>query len=118
MRRIDTTIYCSDEASRTRPAQYKIAAEWTGGGFTELKTYGFADEECLERVYLAACKRMAKIGLSEGEKVSDLFIYRLERGRHDYELDRMVELEKKLLERAQALKLVSKESESPNSAAR
>lgn len=103
MRRIDTTIYCSDEEAASRPAMYKIAAEWTGGGFTELKTYGFADDECLERVYLAAYARMAKVALGEGEKVSDLFIYRLERGRHDYELERMFDLERTLHDKAAAI---------------
>ena len=36
------------------PAKYKIAAEWKGGGYSELKTFGFADDDCLERVYRAA----------------------------------------------------------------
>lgn len=99
VRRLDTTICCSDEAARNRPATYKLAAEWSGGGYTELKTYGFADDECLERVYFAAKRRSEKIDLTEGEKLGELRVFRLEKNRHDYELERLVELEESLRSR-------------------
>lgn len=96
VRHVHFTVYCSDEQAKSRPADYKIAAEWTGGDYTELKTYGFADDESLERVFAAAKKRTAAIRLSEGEKLGELRIYRLERRKHDFELERLTELEQRL----------------------
>lgn len=89
------TVCCSDAERKDHPAKYKIAAEWTDGGYTELKTYGFADDECIDRVVRAAMQRMAKVSLSEGEMVSELHIYLLDSSRHDYELTRVAELERK-----------------------
>jgi hypothetical protein len=89
------TVCCSDPERKDYPAKYKIAAVWTGGGYTELKTYGFADDECLDRVVAAALKRMSQVSLSEGEQISNLHIYLLDSSRHDLELDRVAELERK-----------------------
>lgn len=93
MRKPDLTVRCTDEERRLEPALYKVAAEWVGGGYSELKTYGFADDVCLERVFRKAADRIRKVRLSEGETVSPLRIYRLEPARHDWELPRMTELE-------------------------
>ncbi|MFO0944442.1 MAG: hypothetical protein U1D30_00620 [Planctomycetota bacterium] len=95
-RQVQFTVYCSDDQARGRPARYKIAAEWTGGDYTELKTYGFADDESLQRVFADAKRRTEAIRLSEGEKLGELRVYRLEKRKHDYELERMPELERQL----------------------
>lgn len=93
---IDFTVRCTDPERKGHPAKYKIAAEWTGGGFTELKTFGFADDECLERVYGEALRRASAIKLVEGEILGDMRIYQLDTLRHDYELARAPELEEKM----------------------
>lgn len=97
MRKINYQIRCTDEQRREQPAKYKIAAEWSGGGYTELKTFGFADDDCLERVFRAAQERVAKIKPEEGENLGALRIYVLDTKRHDYELERALDLEKSLL---------------------
>ncbi|QDU60800.1 hypothetical protein Pan216_16520 [Planctomycetes bacterium Pan216] len=94
--RLDLTVRCSDEERKDREAAYKIAAEWSGGGYVELKTFGFADDECLQRVYAAALKRLRRIELVEGELLGDLRVYRLSSSKHDYELERATDLEDRL----------------------
>lgn len=96
MGKIDYSVRCTDPQRKDREAKYKIAAEWTGGGVIELKTFGFADDECLPRVFAAAEARAAKIRLTEGERLSRLQIYRLDPLRHDYELERAPELEESI----------------------
>jgi hypothetical protein len=91
--RIDFTVRCSDKERKDYPAKYKIAAEWSGGGLTELKTFGFADDECLQRVLRSARERAAKIRLAEGERMGEMRVYYLDRNRHDYELERATDLE-------------------------
>jgi hypothetical protein len=60
METIDTTVYCSHPSFRAEPATYKIAATWTGGGYSELKTYGFAHDACVAEVYAQAALRTAE----------------------------------------------------------
>lgn len=96
METIDYTIYCSHPGFGRVPAKYKLAAEWTGGGYSELKTYGFANDDCVEEVYRDAMARLSQFRAGEGESVGELRIYILHAGRHDYELDRASELEKRL----------------------
>jgi hypothetical protein len=96
MNAVDFTIYCSHPRARNRPAKYKLAAEWSVGDYSELKTYGFADDGCIEDVYRDARERMKKFRGCEGESVGDLRIYILDSRRRDHELDRAFELEKRL----------------------
>jgi hypothetical protein len=95
VKKINYVICCSDPEFRKEPATYKIAAEWTGGGFTELKTFGFANDACLDRVMRAAIERAKKIRLAEGESLGSMRIYRLDATKHDYELTPAPELEKR-----------------------
>jgi hypothetical protein len=92
--RWDMTIYCSDPKARHRPAKYKIAAAWTGGDYSELKTYGFADDECVVDVFKAALDRLTKFRSSEGETVGELHIYLLDNKRSDAALEHASEVEK------------------------
>ena len=80
----DFTVRCSDPERRGAPAKYKIAAEWTGGGFTELKTFGFADDECLAKVFKAAEERASRFKADDGEVLGEMRIYLLDPKRHDY----------------------------------
>jgi hypothetical protein len=95
----DTTVYCSHPGFSTRPATYKVAAEWTGGEYSELKTYGFADDACLPLVYQAAVERVARFHSCEGETLGELRIYRLDTKRPDAALERAIDLEASLRER-------------------
>ena len=90
-------VSCTDKERQSAPAKYKIAAEWIGGGYAELKTFGFADDDCLARVFQQAQSRAEKIRLSEGESISQMRVYELESNRHDNELRRREDLEKELL---------------------
>ena len=96
MDEFDFTVYCTDAECADRPAKYKIAAEWSAGGTTELKTFGFADDVCLERVYRSAQERSRQIRLSEGERTGRLRVLLLDTCLHDYELQPAREWEQKL----------------------
>lgn len=99
MNEIDFTIRCTDDICRDSPARYKVAAEWTGGGYTELKTYGFADDHCLDRVYRMAFERAKAIRFSEGESLGEMRVYFLDAHRHDYELARAIDVERQVRHR-------------------
>jgi hypothetical protein len=79
-----------------KPAAYKIAAHWSDGLTAELKTYALSCPECLAewfrngRVKQAACK------LTHREILEPPGIYRLERGQHDQQLQRLEDLERQL----------------------
>ncbi|MGL4462146.1 MAG: hypothetical protein ACRDD1_01795 [Planctomycetia bacterium] len=94
------TIFCTETGFRGKAAKYKIAAEWSGGGYTELKTFSFADDDCLEDAYRAARRRAAEILLLNDEQLGPMAIYQLERGKHDYELRRRQDLEERFNERS------------------
>lgn len=96
MRKVKIAVLCSDHERKDAPAKYKIAAEWVGGGFSELKTFGFADDDCLQRVFRTAVDRAARFRPAPGEQLGSLRVYLLGSGEHDYELVRMPELEEKL----------------------
>ena len=92
---IDFTVRCSDEQCKEQLATYKIAAAWSSGELTELKAFGFANDECLDRVMESALARVAKAHFGDGEELGEMCIFRLDSKRHDYELQRMTELEKR-----------------------
>ena len=76
------------------PATYKIAAPWSDGRFSELKTYGHACPAHLGPVFRAAEERRATYRPAAGESVDEIGIYRFEHGWLDWELRRATELEK------------------------
>lgn len=75
---LDLTVYCSYRSHPRRPALYKLAAAWSGGGYRELKTFGFADDECLERLYHDARRRAATLALGPEEELGPIRVYRLQ----------------------------------------
>jgi hypothetical protein len=89
----NTVVRCSlDRCSE--PAAYKIAAQWTSGKLSELKTYGFACGDHLGPVFRAAEARQTDYELSPGEVVEEIAIYKYENGRRDRQLQRLWGLEK------------------------
>src|SRR5438128_1676474 len=79
-----------------RLAEFKIAAHWSDGLTSELKTYGLACRDCLPHWFRRACLSKAACRLAPGETLGSPNIYRLDRGRRDQRLERMVELETQL----------------------
>ncbi len=79
-----------------RPAAYKVAARWSDGVTSELKTYGLACEHCLPAWFRRARERHAACRLAAGETLGAPAIFRVERGRRDLTLERLTELEVEL----------------------
>ena len=84
----------------TEPAVYKIAARWSDGLTTELKTYGLACEKCLPALFHDSIKRQLTARTLPGEIGDCPGIYRLQPGGLDGELIRMNDLEMTLLQTA------------------
>jgi hypothetical protein len=76
-----------------RPAVFKIAAAWSDGVTSELKTYSVCCAECLPRQLAAARRRRAECRLTLGETLDELGVYELVRGRRDTTLIRRTDLE-------------------------
>ncbi len=75
------------------PAAYKIAAPWSDGSFSELKTFGHACADHLGAVFGEAEARRQDYRPSPGESVEEIGIYRYEQGRRDRQLQRLWGLE-------------------------
>jgi hypothetical protein len=75
------------------PAQYKLAAPWSDGAFSELKTYGHACSEHLGHVFRAAEDRREAYNPTPGENVEEIGIYLYEQGKRDRKLQRLWGLE-------------------------
>lgn len=75
------------------PAQYKIAAPWSDGSFSELKTYGHACSDHLGLVFRDAEDRRQAYNPSPGETVEEIGIYLFEQGKRDRRLQRLWGLE-------------------------
>src|SRR3712207_3574594 len=81
-----------------RPAAYKVAARWSDGVTSELKTYGLACDGCLAAWYDRARRRQAACRTAPGESLDVPGVYRVRRGQRDQQLERLVELETRLRE--------------------
>jgi hypothetical protein len=90
---LPTVVHCSMPDCQ-EPAAYKIAASWSDGRFSELKTYGHACSKHLGPVFRDADLRRATYRSAAGETVDELAIYRYEPGRRDRQLQRLHDLEK------------------------
>lgn len=86
------TVVCS-RAGCSRTARFKIAARWSDGVTHELKTYALTCAKCLESELSRACKKREACLLASGETLEKPGIYDLQRGQHDYQLHRRVDLE-------------------------
>lgn len=89
----ERVIPCSTPGCHTQ-ALYKVAAAWSGGGFSELRTYAFACPEHLGAAFRAAEERRARYRPAADESVGTISIYRYEPGQRDtWQLQRISELE-------------------------
>ena len=75
------------------PAAYKIAAPWSDGQFSELKTFGFSCHDHLGEVIRGAEQRRRSYRPSPVETVEEIGIYRYEQGKRDRQLQRLWGLE-------------------------
>jgi hypothetical protein len=80
----------------SRPAVYKIAARWSDGLTAELKTYALSCPECLAGWFRSSRVKQAACTLTHGETLEPPGVYRLERGQHDQQLERLQDLERQL----------------------
>ena len=85
-------VRCS-ASNCAEPAGYKVAAPWSDGRFSELKTYGHACHEHLGQVFRDAESRRRGYRAARGESVDEIGIYRYERGKPDRRLERLWGLE-------------------------
>jgi hypothetical protein len=85
------------------PAAYKIAARWSDGLTSELKTYGLACEQHLPAWFRWSLERQASCRRAKDEILERPGIYLLGRGRRDVQLIRLAELEEQLVPEPQEL---------------
>jgi hypothetical protein len=79
------------------PAAYKIAARWSDGVVRELKTYGLCCDAHLADGFRRALAKQQACHLTAGETLDPPGIYRLHRGQRDQTLERLTELEQRLI---------------------
>ena len=77
-----------------REARYKIAARWSDGVTSELKTYSLACAHCLPDLYGTARTKKAACRLAAGETLGEPEVFEMRRGARDRELVRRPELER------------------------
>ncbi|HMP17891.1 MAG TPA: hypothetical protein PKD72_12765 [Gemmatales bacterium] len=80
-------------------ASYKVAAQWSHGHSSELKTYGLACRQCLPKIFLQSLERQKKVKTLPGELGEAPGIYCMLGAWRDRELVRDMELEKAILAR-------------------
>ena len=85
-------IACS-EPGCPNEAVYKIAARWSDGLTSELKTYGLVCERCLPKWYRQSAARQSACRRARNETLDAPGIFRLERGTRDAELERLFDRE-------------------------
>ena len=77
-------------------AVYKIAARWSDGITSELKTYALCCAACLKSWYDTARQKRAVCHLAANEALDVPGIFNLQRGRRDQKLQRLDELERQV----------------------
>jgi hypothetical protein len=85
-------VMCYAAGCPNRP-NFKIAARWSDGITTELKTYSLACAACLPALLKAATVKRAACRLAPGETLDAPGVYELHRGDRDQTLRRRADLE-------------------------
>ena len=91
------SVYCSTKGCK-HLALYKIAARWSDGIESELKTYGLCCQDCLPRWFQQCREKHRQCRLTEKETLDAPGVYQLQRGQRDLSLSRLPELEQQLLQ--------------------
>lgn len=79
-----------------QPARFKIAARWSDGHTSELKTYGITCEVCLGTWFARALARQKVCRLTRGETLEIPAIFELIQGPRERQLVRREDLERAL----------------------
>lgn len=87
-----TVVRCSLPGC-SEVASYKIAALWSDGVTSELKTFGFACADHLGMVFPDAEARRNDCLPAPGETLEEIAIYKYENGKRDRQLLRLWGLE-------------------------
>lgn len=90
---MSSTIVLCSQAGCHVPATYKIAAPWSDGSFSELKTYGHACAEHVGPVFREAAQRRKSYHPGPGETLDEIGIFKYEQGKRDRQLQRLWGLE-------------------------
>jgi hypothetical protein len=77
-------------------AEYKLAAHWSDGITSELKTYGLVCAACLLNWFRRSLTKNAACRRAPNEILEPPGIYRLQRGQRDMQLERLTVLEEEL----------------------
>jgi hypothetical protein len=88
-------IYCYRHGC-PRLAVYKIAARWSDGVTSELKTYALSCEECLGDWFRVSRQKQAACRLTVGETLEPPGVFLIQHGQRDRQLQRLPDLEAKL----------------------
>jgi hypothetical protein len=86
-------VFCSTPDCKNQAA-YKIAARWSDGVVSELKTYALSCDEHVREWFQLACEKQKACRLTPGESLAPPGIYHLQRGHRDQSLQRLAELER------------------------
>jgi hypothetical protein len=86
-------IRCT-QPSCDREAEYKIAARWSDGITSELKTYALSCAPCLPEAFRLSCLKQSACRLAPNETLDPPGIFELHRGTRDRELIRCTDLER------------------------
>lgn len=78
-------------------ASYKIAARWSDGITSELKTYALSCADCLPEWFQISRQKQAACRTVAGETLEPPGIYKILRGQRDKKLERLVDLENSVL---------------------
>lgn len=89
-------IFCYSKGCKNL-AKYKIAASWSDGVVSELKTYGLCCEECLPVWFVRGRQRQKVCRLNPGETLEVPGIYQLRHGQRDQGLHRLTDAEERIL---------------------
>lgn len=87
-------IYCHTPGCK-HLAAYKIAALWSDGRQSELKTYGLCCEECLPKWFERGREKQKECRLTAGETLETPGIWAMRHGERDKRLERLEDLEQK-----------------------
>ncbi len=81
-------VHCGVAGCRS-DAEYKVAANWSAGRFSELKTYGLACESHYAQTYRDALRRRKIHPPSAEEAQGEIGVFRYAKGTSDKSLEKV-----------------------------
>jgi hypothetical protein len=88
-------VFCSTRDCK-HLAIYKIAARWSDGVVSELKTYALSCEEHLRDWFTRSRQKQKACHLTAGETLEPPGVFHLVRGQRDQALERLTAMEQQL----------------------